>query len=518
MAGETCEYLILQGGVASGDADISGIGVILAFVISAYVTFTLVFTSYLAGLVDPSLLGRVDRKIFSIGLSSPSPARMRIQNCLREVVVALSDQQIVTGIAIMSAGFQGLRSEISVYHFQIVLYLAWMSSSVHLSAITFLASFLRDNKGILIWRLCGMMTLFAMLVIGLVPTISNDWGIFEWDGMVPGRTGWAIRANCFWGKLYDDGVGPDAPLGFIILIFSYVWKVGSLFPAMTAAYYNRVRGPLEGTMLSILAAPAVRYRRAGRSWFWLWVYRLALGLLLPLLTMLEVGDSFAASLWLCLLSLLYGTIQIFVPRNQMLPLTGSSENSWGFGQLVPLILLVQPLGVVFDYIWSREKARPEVLNKFKPIELDHPSEHLPEHPSEKFDPYQDQQLGREAAKHRPSLLRLLTSQEPGDSVKSTSGRARVWDLLFECRLFSTLVYLVQLAILLISAAVFYFDAFTIGDTRSDNWEFIIGAMGVFMALGILLVMVTAPFSVAGRCLRRADEQAPHAGGGERPDL
>jgi len=34
-----------------------------------------------------------------------------------------------------------------------------------------------------------MLVLLVLLLIGLVPTLSNDWGIDNWPGMVNGATG-----------------------------------------------------------------------------------------------------------------------------------------------------------------------------------------------------------------------------------------------------------------------------------------------------------------------------------------
>jgi hypothetical protein len=111
----------------------------------------------------------------------------------------LSDQQIVTGIAILAAGFQGLRlGGIDSYHYQTVIYLAWMSSSVHLSALSVLAPVLKERPALRIWRLVGMLVLLVLLVIALIPTASNDWGWLTWEGMAPENSGWGVPAVCFW--------------------------------------------------------------------------------------------------------------------------------------------------------------------------------------------------------------------------------------------------------------------------------------------------------------------------------
>jgi hypothetical protein len=204
-ADKTCEDIIRDGDKPPPDADISGLGVILAFTLSAYLTFLLVLASYIFGQVDASLLNTVDTHVFRIRpLKDCSrghrPVRFRISLALRQAIIALSDQQIVTGIAIMAAGFQGLRlGGIDSYHYQTVIYLAWMSSSVHLSAITLLAPLLKERPALRIWRFTGMLVLLVLLIIGLVPTVGNAWGLLKWPTLVDTNTRWGVPAVCFWG-------------------------------------------------------------------------------------------------------------------------------------------------------------------------------------------------------------------------------------------------------------------------------------------------------------------------------
>ncbi|KAF7515230.1 hypothetical protein G7054_g14680 [Neopestalotiopsis clavispora] len=495
---QSCEYLIYHGAVVTANSDISGIGVILAFVLSAYITFIAILAAYIFGLVDEELLNEVDQRLFRVrayntGATFSTAPRAKVHKCVHHVIIVLSDQQMFTGIAIMSAGFRGLQSrDISVYHFQIVLYLAWMSSSVHLSAVTLLGSYLRQHRGILLWRFAGMLVLLVMLIVALVPTISNDWGISWWNGMLDGRTGWAIPAHCFWGRLWGDGVGPDAPFGFIILAISYMWKMGGLFDVTTATYRNHVENPIKDAVLRCLTYAAIKYRDSGRSWLWLWTFRLMLGVALPTMAIIEYGTSFAASLWLSLTSLVYGTLQIFIPRNQMIPLTGFSENSWGFGQLVPLILLIQPIGVLFEHIYSENKnidgqygnsaAEPNTV-----------------------------QTAREAAhgilaSHKPSLLGLLVSQSEGVFQKGHSRQSPIWKLLYSSKLFASMVYLIQVAIAAICGVVFYFDILTIGSVRSDNWSLILFAIAAFLGAEVVSSIAVAPLSVTGWCPRNMERE------------
>jgi hypothetical protein len=170
---EECNQFIRDGAVIKPDPDISGIGVILAFLISAYVSFAVMLGAYIFGLVELESLSPADVRLMRV--KSRIDRHPRLHHLLQHAILVFSDQQIVTGIAIMAAGFVGLRDgETNVYHYQIVLYLAWLSSSVHLSALTFLRPFLESHPAVRSWRLLGMVVLFFMLIIGLVPTVSYD--------------------------------------------------------------------------------------------------------------------------------------------------------------------------------------------------------------------------------------------------------------------------------------------------------------------------------------------------------
>ncbi len=54
------------------DPDISGLGVILAFVLTAYITFSLVIVGYGFGCIPDESLGTLDRRLFQI-MSRTSP-------------------------------------------------------------------------------------------------------------------------------------------------------------------------------------------------------------------------------------------------------------------------------------------------------------------------------------------------------------------------------------------------------------------------------------------------------------
>ena len=475
---EQCDQLLNIGGIPKPDPDISGIGVLIAFILSAYMTFAFVLLAYIFGMVEENLLNQIDRRIFKIKPYNYGRPRMHI--AIRKVVLALGDQQIVTGIAILGAAFQGLRNgSISVYHYQIAIYLAWMSSSVHLSAVTVLGDFLTKNKGLMVWRVAGMLVLLAMLIIGLVPTVSNDWAVIYWNGMLPEHTGYGLPATCFWGQLYGDGLNADSIIGLLILFSSYMWKMGGLSSTAGKWYNYYIRASQEGIAIKLLTYTA-RKCRGRRSIWWRCAYRASLAITLPLFAVLEMLASFAASLWLSGLGLVFGSMQVFIPRLQNIWYTETAEQAWTFGQLLPLILLVVPLATISEHIWPEDNMGSCVARN---VGISRQLGHCLDDVSPDCD---------------HSLHRYLVRRDKPDLGSATSVQARVLEFLYESRLFAAIVWLLQCSIVATAAVVFELDAYSIGYYRGSDWQLFAVSGGACIGAMWIFVLAILPFSRLGK--------------------
>nr|POF22100.1 hypothetical protein CFP56_36187 [Quercus suber] len=500
----SCETQIYDtGGTPVGDSDISGTGVIVAFMLSGYLTFMATFGAYLTGLVDDELLNAIDRRVLRV--QPYRGKRPQIYEAVQKAVLTLSDQQIVTGIAVLGAGFQGLRTgTISTYHFQIVIYLAWLSSSVHLSCVTLLRPLLYHYRGLRIWRLAGMLILFLGLVIALVPTVTNFWGLIDYhqeddDGSyLPDHDGWSIPAKCFWGHTWDGGVNPDAVLAYPILLVSYLWKIGDVFGRGRGMYAQRLRGPVDYLLERMLFAAAKRCPKRGAHRGGLWIFRLALAVHLPLTAAIEILASFSASLWLSVLGLVFGTIQILIPRSQNLEHTGSQENSWGFGQLTPLILLIQPVGAVTEHLWPREKEaggrRPSNASSIH-LGLRHGRDHS------EARTHRDMQTPSQPFVDFVLSSRLSQTQEgltqEFKEVLRKRHRSRQKEYLYTSRVFQTIVWMIQLGIAGIAFIIFYLDALTIG-YGTEVWIIAGPSIAGCCVFFFLVTLILSPFSRLGR--------------------
>jgi len=114
--------------------------------------------------------------------------------CFYRVTIALSDQQLVTGIAILMAAFiLRARGNIIAHHFSIVRDMAFFSSIAHTLSLLALWSSMgswrsrpeRKKNGrrfpvplVTIWRLVCMMAMFGLLMAAVwitAPQLFEDW-------------------------------------------------------------------------------------------------------------------------------------------------------------------------------------------------------------------------------------------------------------------------------------------------------------------------------------------------------
>ena len=499
---EECNQFIQEGAVTKPDPDISGIGVILAFLISAYVSFAVVLGAYLFGMVEPELLAPADVRIMRV--RSRIHNHPRLHHLMQHAILVLSDQQIVTGVAIMAAGFVGLRSgETNVYHYQIVLYLAWLASSVHLSALTFLRPFLESHPAVRAWRLVGMVVLFFMLIIGLVPTVSYDWGIINISDPsdstigINDKSGWGIPARCFWARTYGDGVNDDAPIGYVLLVISYVWKVGDMFGPTRKLFSSGIRGPTEKWIEHALSIPARRYMRTRRRRY-LWLFRLLLIPSIPFINLMEFLSSLSASLWLSLWGLVFGTIQVVIPRQQNLLQTASKESEWGFSQLIPMILLIQPLGALTEHMWVREHGE-------QPRDKDHQIQETKFAETTKggdTTPALRSLLSSSAGSASEcgkALIEILGRERPVQSEQDSSREctSTTTEMVLSSRLGVVLLVLIQLTLIGGTCFILFLNAVSIGYARGQNWFYALVTLAFYVASSWLAVVVISPFGKLG---------------------
>lgn len=157
------------------------------------------------------------------------------KNWTLQITLALltySDSQSITGIAILLAGYCQLSCGISVYHWQVVVNLAWFSSLTHVASLTVLRKYFRERPVQAYCRLAAMGINLVLLVIASGPANYNatSYKILDFPTVkdaYPEARFYAFPAKCFF-EYNDKGfefnyVMITTSLGFLLI--SYIARV-----------------------------------------------------------------------------------------------------------------------------------------------------------------------------------------------------------------------------------------------------------------------------------------------------
>ncbi|KAF2261574.1 hypothetical protein CC78DRAFT_583579 [Lojkania enalia] len=360
--------------------EVSGIGVILGFSLAAYLTLGLLILHYVT-VHDPHRINSrgneytntLDRDLLAFLRSVIvwTPSR-RFEYAMEKSVLILSDLQLVTGLAILVSGYSQLNCAISAYHWQIVVYVAWFSSFTFLSAMAFLEGYFQTNSNMRIIRLCSMVILASLLIVALLPTGSQNWLdlVDEGGGFYPG-----LPTVCYFEQLvlntYTHG-GPKVwsmAVSVLVVGLSYI-RSGIRLLDPTAEFsrqYFRARPGLYVKRLLYFLE-----RRAGskgaRAFIWQIPYLVSFAAFVSTRVAFDIVESMLLEvIWLSF-AIAWGTIKLYDTRASAGYNTDGEdmganpevleENTWSFGQTLPLVLLLLPImSMVQAYLDNDAKAQ-----------------------------------------------------------------------------------------------------------------------------------------------------------------
>lgn len=135
----------------------------------------------ISGSARPSRLKAVLANVrahIASNLTDRSNAKSHVLQC----VLMFADIQIFTALAILIGAFASLGCDIVAYHWQYMIYLAWLASVTHLASLSFLRNHLARNRVKCIWRLIAMAIIQVLLsaAVGLLTTFGGDpWLVGE---------------------------------------------------------------------------------------------------------------------------------------------------------------------------------------------------------------------------------------------------------------------------------------------------------------------------------------------------
>ena len=239
-----------------------------------------------------------------------------------------------------------------------MVFISWFASFAFVSATTFLEGCSQTNKSMRLIRLVFMVLLASLLIAALLPTGSRMWlnGYpDDGEGFYP-----SLSAICFYKELGMRSFLRRGPKIWS-MIFSVV-IVGVSFLRCGIQLLDR-GGDVSRTCLRTL--PGSKFKRflkfledktsshTIQAYIWHAPYLLSYTGFIIARAIYDVSESMLLEILWLTFAMAWGTIKVWDTRaaaswnydgyNFTLNQKVSEENSWGFGQTLPLILLLLPL-------------------------------------------------------------------------------------------------------------------------------------------------------------------------------
>jgi hypothetical protein len=284
---------------------------------------------------------------------------------LIHIIMGLSDQQLVTGLAILVVGFSK-HCSMSSTHFWVVFDLGWFSSVTHLASLPVLNYYLQDYPRWRDVRVALMLSNFGFLVAAATLTFGNydpashdcpiqcSFDRFQTSDFPISKMHVTqmvfITLGFFWALIHlyapdeiwrirhsmiaDRGFGTDVPYlrHYIETRQRHLSMIGTHTATKDiindAVHFRHVRAKF----LNFVSKFHREHENSTAYLIFRWI-----------LLMLYAPPS--AIIWLNLVSMwCMGAVRLLQDRRWSV----AAENEWGFGQVLPLLLLVLPFFTVTE--------------------------------------------------------------------------------------------------------------------------------------------------------------------------
>ncbi|KAH7120800.1 hypothetical protein B0J11DRAFT_438088 [Dendryphion nanum] len=378
--------------------ELSGIGVILGFSLTAYLTLALLVLHYFTvhdyrrtNAKGGEHVNCVDRGVISfvrVCMFSWRPSR-RFEYAMEKAVLILSDTQLVTGLAILISGYSQLSCGITAYHWQIMVYIAWFSSFSFLSAMAFLEGYFLMNTSLRIIRVCLMFILASLLIAALLPTGSRSW-----LNLLPDEGGFypSLHAICFFQQLgilgFNTHTGPklwSMIVSVIVVALSYIHTGIRLFDPTAALTRKYLRAWPGNHLKFLLHSLEMNSRSRGlKACFWKLLYLALFAGFVSVRAFYDIAESMLLEIFWLTFAVAWGTIKLYDTRQSAGYNSNSEwvdankdvleENSWSFGQILPLILLLLPILCMTQAYLDNDAKIVDALHKSTLVELSDPQD------------------------------------------------------------------------------------------------------------------------------------------------
>ncbi|EXK34865.1 hypothetical protein FOMG_10198 [Fusarium oxysporum f. sp. melonis 26406] len=300
--------------------------------------------------------------------SNPVPCRsLRLGGIFNNCVLMFADIQSFTALAILISAYVAMGCDIVAYHWQYMIYLAWMASVTHLASLSFLRNHLTNNFVKCIWRLTAMAVIQILLsvAVGLATTFGDNPWYREADQLigieVPPAEG-GRPATCYFKQGVDvNSITFSSGVKMILLLlWGFSIRIAKMFErfegglrkfAYRMHHKSRILryGVDDGSTTQIWNP---RARRKGQGFFGHLLEPFKIAILVVLSIQLNFLTSFLAEVYWLLFTIIYITTRLVKFR---IP-SPADDNKWTFGQVLPLILLVAPIAIAIESFYTAPKT------------------------------------------------------------------------------------------------------------------------------------------------------------------
>lgn len=144
-----------------------------------------------------------------------------------------------------------------------------------------------------------------------------------------------------------------------MLFCAYIWKISQLFSPTRSWSCKWLRAKPEAAMERLLRLLADDDSLSLPRWATWPVYKLMVVCYVVLVVYIELAESFMASIIFVCLTVSWGIVNIFVPRGQVDDDVRQGEMTWSFGQIMPLLMLMLPAFLLFEFGKATSATRQE---------------------------------------------------------------------------------------------------------------------------------------------------------------
>ncbi|KAK1759940.1 hypothetical protein QBC47DRAFT_420765 [Echria macrotheca] len=215
-----------------GDPDITGFGVLISFVASVVIVMITIVWAYIKDALPTSCYNEFDNTV--LGRKNRKLDGRRVK-AVQSLVLAMSDQQLVSGLAIVIAislirfRVHDLDAKTSAYAYSNAVYLAFLSCVIHLATIAALRDYLRDRRLLKHIRILIMVFIPMYLGQGILETWTITQGLTLRCSLARGSPSQVLNSDYLEGTVLKVAIIGSISIIFGVLAAGYIRRIRDLY-------------------------------------------------------------------------------------------------------------------------------------------------------------------------------------------------------------------------------------------------------------------------------------------------